>query len=240
VDLSAGRSAHTGDSAEMVAARDALLSAGHFDAVGAAVTDAAGSVLSQFAMKGLIVEVGAGTGHYLAEVLDAWPEFAGLALDVSKPALRRAARAHPRLAAARADVWQGIPVADGAASLVLDIFAPRSGAEFARILAPDGALVVVTPAPGHLAELVGALGLLAVDPAKRERLSASLRPWFRQVSQRPVEAPLRLSRDAAAALVGMGPSAWHLDPAALAIGLAALPEPVTATLAVWLSVWRTR
>jgi 23S rRNA (guanine745-N1)-methyltransferase len=163
----------------------------------------------------------------------------GLAVDVSKPALRRAARIDPRVGAVRADVWQGLPVRDATADVILDIFAPRSGAEFARVLRPGGALVVVTPAPGHLAELVAALGMVGVDPAKPERLAASLRPWFTERETVPLRAELTLDRAAAAALVGMGPSAWHTDPAKVAATLAGMPEPITATLEVQLSVWRS-
>jgi 23S rRNA (guanine745-N1)-methyltransferase len=244
VDLSGGRVTHPGDSADMVAARDAVASAGHLDAISAAVTATVTGLLGAahrpYPGRGLIVEVGAGTGHYLAGALDAGPELIGLAVDVSKPALRRAGRAHPRMAAIRADIWHGVPLATGAADVVLDVFAPRSGAEFARMLKPDGALVVVTAEPGHLAELVGTLGLIGVDPAKRERLAAGLAPWFAPESARSVHADLRLPRADAAALVAMGPSARHVDPALTAARLAALPEPVAATLAVRLSVWRPR
>ncbi len=77
-----------------------------------------------------------------------------------------------------ADTWAGLPVRDGAVDRVLVVFAPRNGAETARVLAPGGRLVVVTPAADHLAELVGPLGLLSVDPAKAERLAGSLgRTW---------------------------------------------------------------
>jgi 23S rRNA (guanine745-N1)-methyltransferase len=231
VDLSAGRAVHAGDTAEMVAARETLLTAGHFDAISDAVT----RVVSK-ERGGLIVEVGAGTGRYLARALGT--QSCGLAVDVSKAALRRAARIAPRVAAVRADVWQGLPVADGAAEVVLDIFAPRSGAEFARILRPGGALVVVTPSPGHLIELVAALDLLGVDPAKPERLAASLAGWFTRESAQQLTKPLRLTRTDAVALVGMGPSAWHIDPAAVATKLDEMAEPVEATLAVELSVWR--
>ncbi|GAA1522707.1 methyltransferase domain-containing protein [Dactylosporangium maewongense] len=233
VDLTAGRSVHTGDSAEMVTAREALLEAGHFDVVSDAVAAAAAGVPG----AGLIVEVGAGTGRYLARALG--PDRVGLAVDVSKAALRRAARADPRIGAVRADVWQGLPVRDAAADVILDIFAPRSGAEFARVLRPGGVAVVVTPAPGHLAELVAALDMVGVDPAKPERLAASLRPWLTQVDEVPLRATLALDRAAAAALVGMGPSAWHTDPAAVTATLAGMPEPITATLEVRLSTWRS-
>ncbi|UWZ37445.1 methyltransferase domain-containing protein [Dactylosporangium roseum] len=231
VDLTAGRTVHTGDSAEMVAARAALLAAGHFDVI-------ADAVRSCVATAGFVVEVGAGTAHYLARALAL--EATGLAVDVSKPALRRAARADPRVGAVRADVWQGLPVADGSADAVLDVFAPRSGAEFARILRPSGRLVVVTPTPDHLAELVAALGLIGVDPEKPARLAGGLERWFTQESAHVLTAPLRLPRSDAAALAGMGPSAWHVDAAAVRARLAGLAEPIKATLAVELSVWRRR
>jgi len=232
-DLSAGRPAHPGDTPEMVAAREALLTAGHFDVIAAAVS---GAVSRE--PTGLLVEVGAGTAHYLARALR--PDDVGLAVDVSKAALRRAARADPRIAAVRADVWQGLPLRDATATVVLDVFAPRSGAEFARVLRPGGALIVVTPTVGHLRELVTDLSLLGVDPAKRERLAKSLDQWFTQESTQLLTTRLGLTRADAAALVGMGPSAWHIDPETIATVIGRMPEPIPATLAVELSIWRQK
>ncbi|WP_433214618.1 putative RNA methyltransferase [Dactylosporangium sp. CS-047395] len=233
VDLTAGRPAHTGDTAEMVAARAALLSAGHFAALTEAVTEAVARE-----EPGLIVEVGAGTAHYLAAALT--NESVGLAVDTSKPALKRAARASERIGAVRADIWQGLPIADHAAAVILDVFAPRSGAEFARVLRPGGALIVATPAAAHLAELVDALGLIRVDPAKQERLHKSLDPHFVPSNARTIRAPLSLSRADALALVAMGPSAWHTDPAAIKEALAKLPTPIATHLDVDLTTWRSR
>jgi 23S rRNA (guanine745-N1)-methyltransferase len=231
-DLSGGRLPHSGDSAEMVAARVRFLRAGHFAAVSRA--------LAAYARPGLVVDVGGGTGHHLAAVLDAHEAAVGLTLDASKPALRRAARAHPRAAAALCDAWGGLPVADGAAALVLDVFAPRNGAEFRRILRPDGTLVVVTPAADHLGEAVDRLDLLRVDPDKEERLAASLDAHFGRAGGLPVRASLALARADVAALVGMGPSAWHQDPPRLADRIAALPEPFAVTLSVRVTAYRPR
>jgi 23S rRNA (guanine745-N1)-methyltransferase len=233
-DLTAGRPGPAGDSSEMVAARERLLSAGHYRALEDAVR---GAALRSYQTSGMILDAGAGTGHYLAAVLERNPDLVGLAVDVSKPALRRAARAHPRMAAVRADVWRGLPVADGAAAVVLDVFAPRSGAEFARVLARDGRLVVVTPEPDHLVELVRAAKLLTVDPEKPERLAATLEPHFTRASDELVADRLRLTRDEATALITMGPSARHVSPTQLSATLAELPEPIDATLSVRVSVW---
>lgn len=219
----------TGDTAAMVAARAAFLDAGHFGALSAALADAARAAAQP---PGVVLEVGAGTGHHLAGVLDALPQHAGLALDVSKPALRRAARAHPRVGAVAADAWGRLPVRSGAVDVVLDVFAPRNGAEWHRVLRPGGAAVVATPAPEHLAELVGTLGLLTVDERKEERLAASLGAWFEEAAATRVELPMRLDRAGVRAVVAMGPSARHLDPATLDARVAALPEPVEVTGAV--------
>ncbi|WP_431933284.1 putative RNA methyltransferase [Micromonospora sp. RP3T] len=239
VNLLAGRAPHSGDSAGMVAARADFLAAGHYDTVAAALAAAATRVAPDDPYP-LVVEPGAGTGHYLAAVLAALPGAAGLALDVSKPALRRAARAHPRAAAALADTWQRLPLADRSVTVLLNVFAPRNGPEFHRVLDPAGALLVVTPAADHLAELVDALDLLRVDPAKADRVAGSLGAHFVEESAGEHRARLALTRAEVTTLVGMGPSAWHADPERLAARIAALPEPVPVTLAVRLGTHRPR
>ena len=241
--LPPGARAPAGDSAPMVAARSDFLAAGHYGGLAARLAAAARAALGAAGtaagsgVPGCVLDIGAGTGYYLAAVLDGLPGRAGLALDASKPALRRAARAHPRIGAVAADAWRRLPVADGAAAVVLDVFAPRQGAELARVLHPAGRLLVVTPNPGHLAELTGPLGLLSVDPRKEERLAATLGPGFALLGQDPYDAVLQLSHPEIAAVVGMGPSARHADPAVLAERMARLPQRVPVTLSVTLSVF---
>ncbi len=202
--------AGVGDTAEMIAAREAFLGAGHFAPIAAALPR----------VDGLVVELGAGTAYYLSHVLG---DGVGVALDTSKPALRRAARAHPRIAAVGADIWREIPLQDGVADLVLDVFAPRNGAEIARVLKPGGAAVVVTPRPNHLAELRDLL--IGVDPAKDERLRASLAP-LEATEHRELEFVMALSAEDVRQLVAMGPSAHHVQ------GFAPEAAQVTASVAI--------
>jgi 23S rRNA (guanine745-N1)-methyltransferase len=185
-----------------------------------------------------VVDVGAGTGHYLARVLERAPGRAGLALDLSKHALRRAASAHPRIGAAACDTWKPLPVRTGAAALVLDVFAPRNAAEFARVLGPGGALVVVTPASDHLRELVEVLGLVTVDARKGERLAGSLGERFVPAGSVPVRVTMSLTHADVAALVGMGPSSRHLTGPEIAARIGTLVEPVAVTAAVTVTVYR--
>ena len=181
------------------------------------------------------MDIGAGTGHHLARLLDALPERIGLALDSSAPALRRAARAHPRAAAVGADAWRDLPLRDRSAGLILSVFAPRNPIEMARVLAPGGALLAVAPTTRHLFELVGPLGLLSVPEDKADRLDEQLSSHFSVSERRTVEHAMFLNREEAAQLVRMGPSAWHVDEQTIAERLALLPDPLTVTASVTLS-----
>lgn len=251
--------AGTADTKEMVAARAAFLDAGHYAPLAAAVARAAsgsaraapysarvspsGGAGSDFqrrefrdpaALHGLVLDAGAGTGYYLAATLDAFPDATGLALDLSAAACRRAARAHPRAAAAVWNTWEPLPLADGCASVVLDVFAPRNAAEFRRVLRADGVLVVVTPTSDHLAEL-GEL-TLDVDPEKEQRLAEGLSRHFDRVGAEDVNYPLELPAAEARTLIEMGPTAHHLSPGALD----ALPETVSVTVSCTVGVYRPR
>ncbi|MFE0461552.1 putative RNA methyltransferase [Kitasatospora sp. NPDC058965] len=229
----------TGDTAEMVAARADFLAAGHYAPIAGALAAAAAEAAPDGG-DGLVVDLGAGTGYYLAAVLDALPGAVGAALDLSKFALRRAAKAHPRAGAVVCDAWRPLPLATGSAQLLLNVFAPRDGAEIHRVLRPGGQLLLVTPTTRHLGELVGALGLLAVDEEKDRRVAEKLSPHLEPLGGQQVEFALRLDHRDAAAVVGMGPNAWHTDRAALAAALGALPEPVTVTGSVRVAAYRRR
>jgi 23S rRNA (guanine745-N1)-methyltransferase len=233
----------TGDTAAMVAAREAFLGAGHYAPIAAALAAAVPDALPETPEEASpgggesVVDLGAGTGYYLAAVLDARPRARGLALDISKFALRRAARSHPRAGAVVCDAWRPLPLRDAAASVVLNVFAPRNGPEIRRVLRPGGTLLVVSPTPRHLAELVGELGLIGVDARKSERLSATLGPHLEFQGSSEHTFPLLLDRAAVRTAVDMGPSAWHTDAADLDRRIAGLPAPAPVTASVTLSVF---
>ncbi|RBY96030.1 23S rRNA methyltransferase [Blastococcus sp. TF02-8] len=223
----------TGDSAAMVAARVAFLSAGHYDPLSAALRDA---VLAD-GPPSTLVDLGGGTGHHLARLLDELPDAVGVVLDASRYAARRAARAHPRAIAVVGDAWGRVPLLDGVADRALVVFAPRNGAEIARVLRPGGHLVVVTPAPDHLTEIVGPLGLLRVDPDKADRLAATLEPHLRRTGAVAYRWTALLERSELAALVGMGPHARHLSTDDLTASLARLSPSLQVTISVDVAVY---
>jgi 23S rRNA (guanine745-N1)-methyltransferase len=222
----------TADTPAMVGARAEFLGAGHF----ASLTSRLRELTAGRTAGGVVLDAGAGTGHYLAETLG--PEDVGIALDISKHALRRAARAHPRIGAVVADVWRPLPVKDACADVILDVFAPRNGPEFARVLRPGGTLIVVTPTPRHLSPLVGRLGLLSVDESKSRRIEEALGAHFTETGHVIEEAEMRLDHQAVDTVAGMGPSAWHTDPVALKEEISHLPIPMTVKMSCRISLFR--
>ncbi len=218
----------------MVAARAEIQAAGHFNPLTAALAENAGTAGDL--VPSVILDVGAGTGHHLAGLLNVLADSRGVAVDCSLDASRRAARAHERLAAVRSDVWQQIPLADGSVDLALSVFAPRNGSELARVLRPGGALMVVTPTSEHLHEL-DTLHTIRVDPLKLARLHRQLPSLLRSTRLHRITWTLKLTCHEAEALLRMGPAAKHLT-ADAAHRLAALPEPVLVTGAVELRTFR--
>ncbi len=203
VSLLSGHRATSHDSPEMVRARDRFLATGHYSPIRRAVARLAGDT---FPSGGTVLDVGCGTGYYLAGVLDHLPGARGLGLDTSVRALNSAARAHTRAAAASWDVFRPFPLADAVADVVLDVFAPRNPAEFHRVLRAGGRLVVARPTRRHLAELRTAL---KVDPVKETRLGKALGRYFDPVRTEHVTYPMSLGKEAVADLAGMTPSARH-------------------------------
>ncbi|MBW3603913.1 MAG: methyltransferase domain-containing protein [Actinobacteria bacterium] len=237
--LPGGGGSGTADTAAMVAARsEALATTGPLAPLVRHVADHAAAVTPP--VDGCVLDLGAGTGAHLARVLDALPNRRGLALDLSKHAARRAARAHVRLGAVVCDAWARLPVRDGVAALALSVFAPRNAAELARVLAPQGELLVVTPTHRHLSRLVAALGLVRVDARKDERLAHALAGHFVRIDDHTHGYDVPMDDDDIAAVVTMGPSAHHLGREALARRIAALDGPQTVSVDVRLSRYRSR
>ncbi|MDO5683209.1 MAG: methyltransferase type 11, partial [Propionibacteriaceae bacterium] len=204
LNLLRGAAGVNADTAAMVADRVAFLARGHYAPIAELVAQAAhGSVA---------VEAGAGTAYYLAAAVtslrDAGTRARGLATDISAYACRRAAKV-PHVGAIVADTWAGLPIRDGVADTVLAVFAPRNLSEFARICAPDGRVLVVTPLPDHLEEVRRSYGLMAIEDSKATRLLRDAESWLTHDGHQELRYSVDLSPTDLRHLIGMGPNAFH-------------------------------
>lgn len=222
VSLLGGGGAISGDDDEMARARQRFLDSGAYEPLLAGITDLAAETVPALEDSSTILDAGCGTGYYLGGSLDRFPAARGLGFDTSSRSLRFAARAHERAAAYSGDVFARFPLADGSVDLLLDAFAPRNPAEFARVLRPQGRLVVVRPTGAHLAELREIVPqMVTVDPRKEERLHAALDPLFATAAQREVTYQVSVDEARIRDLIAMTPSARHVEEAQLAAALAA-------------------
>jgi 23S rRNA (guanine745-N1)-methyltransferase len=231
--LSHGRRCPSGDDASMIDARAAILEAGYFEPLTAAVVRVCSLAVPD---ASVILDVGAGTGHHLAGLLAELNGACGVAVDVSPAASRRGARAQQRMARVRCNIWQEIPLRDASVDLAMSVFAPRNTDELARVLRPGGAVIVATPASDHLQELAP-LHDISVHRSKAARLEQEFTAWASVNPIQCVRWTLRLMHRDAERILMMGPAAHHLR-ADYRVRLSELGEPVTVTAAVELRTFR--
>ena len=225
---------YSGDDANMISARETFLSGGHFaqfvEALTGNVQDALDDAHLAETDTSTVLEIGAGTGYYLAHTLDGIPHSRGVGIDVSVPAAKRLAHCHPRVGAVVADAWSRLPIRDESIDAVTVVFAPRNASEFARVLRPHGQVVVLTADTGHLSELREPLGILDVEKGKVERMISQASGFLKPIDEpEKVEFAMELDQAAIAAQIGMSPSARHIRPDVLKERIESLPPSMTVT-----------
>lgn len=219
-----------GDDRSMLAARAELLGRGAYRPIADEVVRAAGAVDPDSSRGPLrVADLGCGTGYYAERVAGAHPDASLLLADRSPEAVRASLRAVPGSTGVVLDIWRPLPLRDAAADVVLDVFAPRNAAEFARILRPAGRVIVVVPRASHLRELREHGMLLDVPPEKAIAVTDQLAAaGLVRLSATPIEYTLDVDRDTRRLLAGMGPSAHHSE----ALGDAASDATTEVTIAV--------
>lgn len=207
----------------MLEAREALLSRGTYAPIAAAVADAAVTALaSRLPEPGAppvsIADLGCGTGYYAAGVVERVGATRVLAADRSPDAVRMATRAIGDLAPTTGvvlDLWRPLPLRDASADVLLDVFAPRNPPEYARVLAPGGALIVVVPTSAHLSGLREHASMLDIPGDKDVRVVEQFERVGLGLSARArIEYQLTADASTRALIAGMGPSAHHREASA--------------------------
>jgi len=155
-----------------------------------------------------LLDSGCGEGYYTAGLYQALtqagcaPQIAGV--DISKFALRRAAKRLPQGEFAVASVYH-LPLADQSVDALVNVFSPLAPEEFARVLRPGGLFCYVVPSARHLWEMKQVLYAKPYEnPVKREDY-----PGFTLRKVIPVETVFTLTDHAdLMALFAMTPYAW--------------------------------
>lgn len=192
-----------GDDKDMTAARTRFLDGGWYSPLRETLTALAEAALPS---GGSLLDAGCGEGWYTSALAEMVQNKGGrtAGVDLSKPAVKKAARRCPGAEVAVASVYR-LPVADGSVDVLTDCFSPLAGSEFARVLRPGGAFLYVVPGPRHLWELKE---LLYDAPYENEEKREEY-PGFVLEGVTPVESRFTLTdREDVMALFGMTPYAW--------------------------------
>lgn len=215
--LGGGRRARDqGDSGDMVRARRRFLDHDHYrpllDEIGATVRARLPPPVHSPDRPTVVLDVGCGEGYYAGHLArrTAAGQLCCLGLDISKDAVRLAARRYRDVLFVVGDVNGRLPLDDGAVDLLLDVFAPRNPAEFARVVAAGGTLIVAIPAPHHLAELRALVPMLEIEADKEQHVIGRFADAFTPVEIRRLEHALQLEGDALRDLATMTPNYRHL------------------------------
>lgn len=97
----------------------------------------------------VIIDAGCGEGWYTKGIFDYLTDAEILAVDISKDAMKIAAKREKQIKCAAASVFH-MPIEDECAHICLSVFSPLCEAEFHRVLRKDGYFIYVIPAENHL------------------------------------------------------------------------------------------
>ncbi len=207
-----------GDDSKMVQARRRFLAAGHFQPLADAVVGLLVEYIDGYANfdETAVLDIGCGEGYYLDQIqnrlADQTTRACFYGVDLSKEAVRLAAAKHKQARFLVADINHNIPFANQSVKLLINFFAPRNPAEFARISSPNGWLLVVIPQPDHLHALRAAYGLLAIETNKQQHLLDKTAAYFELGKQQICQFPLSLTPEDLQNLLQMMPGARHSMP----------------------------
>ncbi len=136
-----------GDNQAMMQARRAFLQAGWYSPLAQQVI----ALLAPLELNRLL-DLGCGEGYYSGLLAQQLKLDALHGIDISKSAVRSAAKHYPDCHFAVASAYQ-LPFAANYFDAVVRIYAPSLLAELQRVIKARGYLLTVTPAPEHLVQL---------------------------------------------------------------------------------------
>ena len=213
-NLLVGRGGAHGDNKDMVAARRAFLASGEYEPlarrIAALVAERTKGTErtegTERSAGGVVLDAGCGEGYYTAFVKAALSGAARvLAFDISKDAVREAARIAAADEYAVASSYK-IPLSDGGADTVINIFSPLALDEMRRVIRPGGSFIMAIPGEEHLFGLKAAV----YDTPYKNTPEDTDIPGFKLTSREELRYSLNLdSAEKIRALFMMTPYAYR-------------------------------
>jgi 23S rRNA (guanine745-N1)-methyltransferase len=208
-----------GDTKKMLQARRNFLDRGHYgllsDAINERVYDHLVDNLGRRdeSFPAYVAEIGCGEGYYVGRLkhhLDSQLDIHYFGMDISKDAAGLASKRYKDIRFIVASTKQKILFANDSIQVLLNIFAPRNAAEFDRVMAKAGILIVVIPNPDHLADLPSSLMRLGIEPDKERRVVEQFAGMFRLAEKQTIEYEMYLNGGELLDLMRMTPHYWHM------------------------------
>ena len=198
--MSAGGS--HGDNAQMVTARRAFLEAGHYEPLAKRVAQVVAERLPE---GGVALDSGCGEGYYTARVAASIGRGSVGGFDISKDAVRRAAKRRTGATLAVASAYK-LPIADSSIDLIYNVFSPFAIDECSRVLRVGGMFLAVIPGAEHLFSLKEEI----YDAPYKNTVADTRIAGFELLSREEVRYPIALeSAEAVRSLFMMTPYAYR-------------------------------
>lgn len=190
------KSKNPGDDKAMIQARRRFFDSGAFEPLS--------DLIQSTIPNSTILDCGCGEGHFLSKL--AGQRFG---VDVSKEAIRCAAKRYKNATWIVANGMRELPFAEDSMDNILSVLAPRNTEEFVRILKPDGKLILGVPGPNHLIELRTLLNANVDDfEEKADEASTKCAPQFTETTRDNVSYKITLHSEQVADLIQMTPIFW--------------------------------
>jgi 23S rRNA (guanine745-N1)-methyltransferase len=223
------RSRTPGDAREAVDSRARLLNAG----IGTSAIEAilARVPASRSGAQTVALDLGCGSGELLGS-LAAQRQLCGVGIDLSVPAIDRAARRHPDVTWVVANADRTLPLLDASVDAVLSLNGRRNATECARVLVTGGVLIVGVPAPDDLVELRAAVQGHGSDRERMEAVIAAHAALFIVAERVTVRERHRLQGEALRDLLHGSYRGARASAAARVEALGALDVTIAADIVV--------
>lgn len=194
-----------GDDREMVTARRDFLERGYYDPLRALLQEKVALYAPQ---NGIIADAGCGEGWYTEGVADRLPDATVIGFDISKEALKWAAKRRGLRHLAVASCYR-MPMADESVDALLNFFSPLAAEEYERVLKRGGYLFRAVPGIHHLWELKSAV----YDTPKPNQPEPEDLPGLTLLERCPIQNDVTLkSNEELQALFMMTPYYYRTSP----------------------------